>query len=111
PGNFTARVRSWDSGDNNKNWSLEVKVPTSTAAGGPGWVDLTDSIGFFADIIRVVDAQPPNLSFATQFAWPLGHELSDVGPGGVPLALEQIPIEPSKLGNVILGSSAPGPDI
>jgi hypothetical protein len=103
PTGFEVQVRSWDGGVNNRNWSMEVKVPTSIAAGGAGWVDLTTDIGFFFDVVRVVVGTSVGLDFATQFVWPLGGELDDNG--GL-LDLDEIVIEPSALGRVTLGSGS-----
>jgi hypothetical protein len=100
PANLTIRVRSWNCGQNNRNYAVEMRVPTSRAAGGGQWMDMTAEIGFYCDVVRVTQGAAVGVDFATQFSWPIGQELHDNG--GL-LDLDEIEIEPAKLGRAVLG--------
>jgi hypothetical protein len=128
---FVARVRSWDNGVGgagippDRNWFVEVQVPTTTAAGGTSWINLGDRFGFYANVIRVCgstsdcsnSADPANDSLVTserytsQFVWPRATYAAPydglIVDGATPLVqLTDAPIPPSWLGPAIRGSAA-----
>lgn len=53
--NIEIKVRTWDEGSNNKNWSVELKIPTvnTAAGGGANWINLATEFGFYFNVIRV----------------------------------------------------------
>jgi len=65
PTNLEVKVRSYPDGTSNA-WNVEVKLPTSTAAGGPQWVNFADDFLFYANVIRVSAAD----ATASEFRWP-----------------------------------------
>lgn len=65
PTNLDVKVSSYPDGTTNA-WNVEVKVPTSVAAGGAQWVNFADDFLFYANVIRV--ANPGG--FASEFRWP-----------------------------------------
>lgn len=110
PNNITIRVRSWTNNTpNQRNWSVEVRLPTNQTEGGTQWINLGSNFGFYFDVVRLV-SDPSGLSTAIQFPWPgptttapTAGFLSD---GGGLLALHEIDVPPSWLGQAMLGSSA-----
>jgi opacity protein-like surface antigen len=78
--NFDIKVRSWVLGTTNKNWSVEIKVPTSITAAGVGneWINLDpNGFGFYFNVIRVCGSGsctsgsiPTGTFAANQFTWP-----------------------------------------
>lgn len=74
--NAEVKVRSWDLGVNNKNWSVEIKLPTTIALGGAEWIDFTNNFGFYCNAIRVCSGAEcshdpvPLIGDAFQFTWP-----------------------------------------
>ena len=109
----TLKCRSWVTGTGaNKNWSLEVKLPTTAALGGD-WINLGAEFGFFYDLIRVCGTgaceggagAAINEFFSAQFSWPTGRTLSDPASGPLP-TLKDYEVPASWLGKAHLGSSA-----
>ena len=78
--NFRARVTSSSPSANGKNWTVELKIPTKKAGangGGSGWMDLTNDIGLYLNMLRVCSTAaclnlPPIVgdAWSTQFTWP-----------------------------------------
>jgi opacity protein-like surface antigen len=115
--NADIKVRSWDMGTTNKNWSVEVKLPTQklgASGGGADWINLTNNFAFYYDVIRVCDGTvcsnvpgggsgTETESFYTvQYPWPRTRVIQNpmAGPA-VDLATFEIP--PSWLGEAIMG--------
>jgi hypothetical protein len=82
PAGIEVKVRSWKppvpSGQPEEcAWSIEVKLPTTTAAGGASWIDLLANFGLYFNVIRVcgealcAGTSTPFGPFAsTQSTWP-----------------------------------------
>jgi hypothetical protein len=99
--NVTIRVRSWEpqagGAGNDHNWSVEIKLPMTTALGGANWIDLTNNFGFYFDLIRVCSSATctSTLGSATnsQYTFPRANYATGQGlivdPSGGPVALEQ----------------------
>jgi hypothetical protein len=111
PSGVEIRVRSWDLGENNKNWSVEIRLPTTIAAGGANWIDLTGSFGFYFNVIRVCTGGEctfgPTLfdGAAFQFTWPRANytlPTSHLITGEMDVGLADIP--PNWLGEAFLGN-------
>lgn len=121
PSNVDIKVRSWDLGTNNKNWSVEIKLPTTTALGGGDWIDFTSNFGFYFNVIRVCNACPSvgvggipgdivleGLYFSSQFTWPRAdystYDRILQDPISGPIGILQHEIPPNWLGEAILSS-------
>lgn len=106
PSNTEIKVRSWNGAD--KNWSVEIKLPTTTSNGGTGWLDIPADFGLYFDVIRVCDtcgSDPVTGYYSNQFSWPRADYSVDP-PTGVLLdpetgavLLHEIPIEASWIGD------------
>jgi len=101
--NVTIRCRSWDAGVNNKNWSVEVKLPTTVlgaAGGGANWITLTNSFGFYYNLIRICSGTECSVNLnpfdgaAFEFTWPranyttragLIHDVDEISLSPIPL--------------------------
>ncbi len=115
PNNITIRVRSWtNSTPNQRNWSVEVRLPTNQAEGGQGWINLSSTFGFYFNVVRLVSddegLNPEGQNTAIQFPWPgptnaapLAGMLSDDDGA---LIFDEIDVPPNWLGEAWLGSSA-----
>jgi opacity protein-like surface antigen len=131
--NIDIKVRSWDLGATNKNWSVEVKLPTQagtgTDQGGAEWINLTNNFGFYFDVIRVCDnitcsntpgggsGTPTATRYAAQYTWPRADYTSmDMmnqppsrlirnPPSGGTVNVGAFEIPPSWLGEAIMGPS------
>ena len=116
PTNVTIRCRSWNLGTNNRNWSVEVCLPTVSggAGGGDDWINLGDRFGVYANVIRLCSG--PGCSFnptpfdggSFQFVWPRANYATGQGliQGVAALSLAEIPL--SWLSEAFLGSAAAG---
>ena len=120
---FVVKVRSWDNGVGDKNWSVEVKVPTTMAAGGSSWISLNSEFGFYFNVIRVCTTAPclnsadPNNAgqpfqddLTSQFTWPRATYTSPYTglfhDGLSPYAtLDEVKIDPAWWGTGVLGTS------
>lgn len=112
--NVTIKVKSWDGGDNNKNWSVEMKLPTRSAAasGGANWIDLASSFGFYSNVIRLCNgaecsiAPTPFDGFSFQFTFPRANYATGDGLIAGVTALEQAEIPLAWLAEAFLGNVA-----
>ncbi|MBN2003390.1 MAG: hypothetical protein JXA21_08550 [Anaerolineae bacterium] len=117
PAGVEIKVRSWwdNASSDDKNWCVEIKLPT-TAAEDSDWVDLGTSLGFYFDVIRVCGTEECSDDelgdfFTSQFTWPganygTGHGLiRDPDTGPLP-SLADHPIPVAYLGEAILGTTA-----
>lgn len=112
PSNIDIRVRSWDLGENSKNWSVEVQVPTSIAAGGANWINFTTDFGFYYNVIRICSGAECSFSptpfdgASFQFTWPRANYTTGerLIQGEVDVSQAEIP--PSWLGEAYLGNVA-----
>lgn len=124
--NAEIRVRSWDLGMTNKNWSVEIKLPTQRTGpdgGGVDWIDFANNFAFYYDVIRVCDSgicsntsggggsgNPSQGFYTVQYTWPRAdysvnpptRVIQDPAMGpSIDLATFEIP--PSWLGEAIMG--------
>jgi hypothetical protein len=104
------KCKSWDLGVNNKNWSVEVKLPTSIAAGGANWVNFTSSFGFYVNVIRLCSGTEcttdptPFDGHSFQFTWPrANYATGDRLISGV-ISVDQAVIPPAFLGQAFFAS-------
>jgi opacity protein-like surface antigen len=110
------KVRSWELGVGDYNWSVEIKLPT-TAIAGTDWIDLTspNHFGLYYNVIRM-SAAPDDIilegGWSSQFTWPRADYtdlskliLHDGGAPGIGITNHVIP--PDWLGEAVL-STAPG---
>jgi hypothetical protein len=65
--NVTAKVRSVKT--STRNWTVELKIPTTIAAGGASWVDLTSTFGLYFVIGQVFTAVG-GYEDVVQYPWP-----------------------------------------
>jgi opacity protein-like surface antigen len=115
--NADIKVRSWDMGTTNKNWSVEVKLPTQklgTAGGGAEWINLANNFAFYYDVIRVCDSiacsnvpgggsgTETESFYTVQYPWPRTHVIQNPMVG-TPVDLATFEIPPSWLGEAIMG--------
>ncbi len=108
--NLEIRVRSWDLGENNKNWSVEIELPTTIIEGGDNWIDLTSSFGFYFNVIRLCTSPvctfdpTPFDGAAFQFTWPRADYgiLNRIIEGELDVSQAEIP--PDWLGEAFLGT-------
>jgi hypothetical protein len=107
--NVTIKCRSWDLGNNNKNWSIEVQLPASIALGGSDWIDLTGNFGFYFNVIRLCDGvecsfdPTPFSGGSFQFTWPRADYGTGTGLIQGVIALQDADIPLAWLGEAILG--------
>jgi hypothetical protein len=110
--NVTIKCLSWDLGVNNKNWSVEVQLPTTIAGGGANWIDLTTSFGFYYNVIRLCTGTEcsfnptPFDGGSFQFTWPRANYMTGDGLITGVNSLEQAPIPLNWLGQAFLGNVA-----
>ncbi len=108
--NVTIKCRSWDLGTNNRNWSVEIKLPTNIVGGGANWIDLTDSFGFYFNVIRLCSGAQcsfdptPFDGGSFQFTWPRANYSTGIGLIQGVSSLDQAPIPLSWLGRAFLGN-------
>ena len=79
----TVKVRSWEFAPDDRNWSVEIKIPTTTTLGGSNWIDLSSNFGFYFNVIRIwqgsiVDIPVTGLA-STQFVWPRANYATGQG--------------------------------
>lgn len=70
--NVEIKARSWDLGDTDRDWSVEIKLPATVAKGGADWITLDlASFGLYFNVLRFSTA-PTVLTFdlLTEFSWP-----------------------------------------
>ena len=65
--NVTAKVRSVLA-TGTHSWSVELKIPTTAAAGGAGWHDLGTTFGLYVSIGQAFTSG--GIEQVTQFTWP-----------------------------------------
>ncbi len=110
--NLSIKCLSWDLGNNNKNWSVEVRLPTTTAGGGTGWIDLSTSFGFYFNVIRLCDGSEcgfdptPFDGASFQFTWPRADYASGARLIQGQISLQDAVIPLNWLGEAILGDGA-----
>jgi hypothetical protein len=108
PTGFEAKCRSVTDGTN-LFWSVELKVPTTTAAGGASWVNLAKTFGLYVNIGQVTPGVPDEV--VTQFPWPYDPNVANSNILHDPLnpvtnPFEQLNWDPDTWGSGIL--LAPG---
>ncbi|AEJ00882.1 hypothetical protein Nit79A3_1019 [Nitrosomonas sp. Is79A3] len=104
--NVEIKARSWDLGDGDRDWSVEIKLPATVAKGGTDWITLNPAgFGLYFNVLRFSTA-PATLTFAvlTEFSWPRGHVISDNDPDGPYQSLNDIMIPAARMGQGILGA-------
>jgi hypothetical protein len=78
-GPYQVRVRSWKPAvagpPDEYAWSIELKIPIDTAAGGADWINLADGFGLYFNVIRLGKAAasgstPSQGWYSTQFRFP-----------------------------------------
>lgn len=67
PPNVTAKVRSVLA-SGTKSWSVELKIPTTAAAGGAGWQNLGTTFGLYVSIGQAFTSG--GIEQVMQFTWP-----------------------------------------
>lgn len=108
--NVGVKVRSWVNGGGagSKNWSVEVKIPTTKVKGGASWVDLGTSFGFYYNLIRVSAFETPDHvieEYTVQYTWPRGRIISDPESGSYASPADFI-VPASDLGEAMFGTAA-----
>jgi hypothetical protein len=64
------KVRSVRSSPGNNHWSVELKIPTTIAAGGASWVNLGNTFGLWF-VIGQVFTNPSGFEDVVQYQWPM----------------------------------------
>ena len=64
------KARSVLSSPGNNHWSVELKIPTTIAAGGASWVNLGNTFGLWF-VIGQVFTNPSGLEDVVQYQWPM----------------------------------------
>ena len=83
------------SGPPSRNWTVEVRIPTTQAQGGGSWVDIPGTFGLYVNLMRfctpgATGCAGPEIDgyFSSQFTWPfdpanpVASAITDVTTGG-----------------------------
>lgn len=119
PAGSDIKVRSWESGASDKGWSVEVKLPINTAAGGSEWSNLGSTFGLYFNVIKLCGASfctgstdPAAQDYYTnQYAWPKITSYTSGTPGlitGTAATLKDLvntTVQSSWLGQAVFSSA------
>jgi hypothetical protein len=113
PSGAVVKVRSVAYTPNDLWWSVEVQLPTTKAAGGADWIDLsTTKFGLYCNIISFHHSHSTSVFMGqqhVQFTWPFKDVTGAANViTGSYLGLENIPVVPARMGEASLSASAPG---